>query len=124
MKNMKTMMLAAVLCLNLPLVNANANAPDYANTANSASPAGQDNTAVASTMTDATDGEIIKIDKSSNKVTIKHGPIKNLDMPGMTMVFRIKEAAMLDTLEPGNKVKFRAEKANGALYVVDIQVVR
>ncbi|MFZ6770858.1 copper-binding protein [Undibacterium sp. Di26W] len=121
MKSLKTMMLAAVLCLNLPLVNANAKAPDYANTTN---PAGQDNTAAASTLTDATDGEIIKIDKSSNKVSIKHGPIKNLDMPGMTMVFRIKEPTMLDTLETGNKVKFRAEKANGALYVVDIQAVK
>lgn len=117
MKSMKTIRLAVVLCLCLPLVNAHAYADN-------ASPAGQDNAATVNTMTDATDGEIIKIDKSSNKVTIKHGPIKNLDMPGMSMVFKIKEPSMLDKLEPGNKVKFRAEKANGAIYVVDIQVVK
>ncbi len=115
MKSMKTMTLTAVFCLGLPLANA------YAD---NASPAGQDNAVTASTMADATDGEVIKIDKSINKVSIKHGPIKNLDMPGMTMVFRIKEPSMLDKLEPGNKVKFRAEKANGAIYVVDIQVVK
>lgn len=109
------MSLAVVFGLSLPLANV------YAD---NASPAGQDTAVAASTMADATDGEVIKIDKSSNKVTIKHGPIKNLDMPGMTMVFRIKEPAMLDKLEPGNKVKFRAEKANGAIYVVDIQVVK
>ncbi|MCU6435069.1 copper-binding protein [Undibacterium sp. Jales W-56] len=73
---------------------------------------------------DMTDGEVKKIDKSAGKITIKHGEIKNLDMPGMTMVFRIKDAAALDTLKAGDKVKFKVEKADGAMVVTAIQVVK
>lgn len=67
------------------------------------------------------DGEVKKIDKDAGKITIKHGPLPNLDMPGMTMVFRVKDAAMLDQVKSGDKVKFIAEKINGALTVVDLQ---
>lgn len=77
-----------------------------------------------SASNDMTDGEVKKIDKSTNKITLKHGDIKNLDMPGMTMVFKIKDAAALDTLKAGDKVKFRAEKADGAILVTDIQLVK
>ena len=58
-----------------------------------------------------TDGEIRKVDKETKKITIKHGEITNLDMPGMTMLFQVKDPAMLDMVKPGDKVKFRAEKA-------------
>ena len=70
---------------------------------------------------DMTDGEIRKVDMESKKITIKHGEIKNLDMPGMTMVFQVKDPAMLDKLKAGDKVRFKAEKAGGALVVTDIQ---
>ena len=68
-----------------------------------------------------TDGEVRKVDKENKKITIKHGDIKNLDMPGMTMVFTVKDPAMLDMVKPGDKVMFKAEKAGGALVVTEIQ---
>jgi Cu/Ag efflux protein CusF len=63
------------------------------------------------------DGEIRKIDKDAKKLTIKHGPLANLDMPAMTMVFQVKDPAMLDQVKRGDKVKFVAAK-EGAAYVV------
>lgn len=73
---------------------------------------------------DMTDGEIRKINKDTQKITIKHGEIKNLDMPGMTMVFQVKDSAMLEKVKVGDKVKFVAEKSGGALVVTDIQPVK
>ena len=70
---------------------------------------------------DMTEGEIRKVDKENKKVTLKHGAIKNLDMPGMTMVFQVKDPAMLDKVKAGDKILFSAEKASGALVVTDIQ---
>jgi Cu(I)/Ag(I) efflux system protein CusF len=64
-----------------------------------------------------TDGEVRKIDKAQSKITLKHGEIKNLNMPGMTMVFRVKDAKLLDSLAAGDKVKFTAEQIDGN-YVV------
>lgn len=71
-----------------------------------------------------TEGEIKKVDKSTKKVTIKHGEIKNLDMPGMTMVFQVKDSAMLDMVKTGDKVKFKVEKAEGAIVVTEMQVAK
>jgi Cu(I)/Ag(I) efflux system periplasmic protein CusF len=67
-------------------------------------------------------GEIKKIDKEAGKVTIKHGPLVNLDMAPMTMVFRVKEAAMLDKVKVGDKVNFAADKINGALTVTQVEL--
>ena len=71
--------------------------------------------------TDMAEGEIRKVDMETKKITIKHGAIKNLDMPGMTMVFQVKDAAMLDKVKVGDKVRFTAEKAGGAIVVTDMQ---
>jgi Cu/Ag efflux protein CusF len=73
---------------------------------------------------DMADGEVRKVDKDNKKITLKHGAIKNLDMPGMTMVFGIKDAAMLDNLKAGDKVKFKAEQAGSVIVVTDIQPVK
>ena len=70
---------------------------------------------------DMVDGEIRKVDVENKKITIKHGAIKNLDMPGMTMVFQVKDPAMVDRVKPGDKIRFKAEKLNGAFVVTDIQ---
>jgi Cu(I)/Ag(I) efflux system periplasmic protein CusF len=67
-----------------------------------------------------TDGEVKKIDKSQSKITIKHGEIKNLDMPAMTMVFRIKDSQQLDGVAVGDKIKFTAEKIDGTYVVTQI----
>jgi uncharacterized cupredoxin-like copper-binding protein len=71
---------------------------------------------------DFSDGEIRKVDKDTQRLTIKHGAIKNLDMPGMTMLFRVKDPALLDKVKPGDKVKFKAESVGGAILVTEIQV--
>ena len=69
-----------------------------------------------------TDGEVRKIDKEQKKITLKHGEIKNLDMPPMTMVFLVRDAAMLDGLKPGDKVKFAAEMLGPTMIVTEIRV--
>ena len=70
------------------------------------------------------DGEVRKVDKTAQKITIKHGPLKNLDMPAMTMVFKVKDPAMLDQVKAGDKVKFQAENLGGALTVTEIVPAR
>ena len=67
-------------------------------------------------------GEVKKIDKEAGKITIKHGPLVNLEMPAMTMVFRVNDPAMLDQVKQGEKVNFIAEKVNGALVVTKIEL--
>jgi len=67
------------------------------------------------------DGEVRKVDKEQGKVTLKHGPISNLDMPGMTMVFKVTDPKMLDGIKEGDKVKFSADRLNGAITVTTIQ---
>ena len=68
-----------------------------------------------------TDGEVRKVDKDAGKVTLKHGPLTNLDMPGMTMVFKATDAKMLDGLKEGDKVRFSADRINGAISVTRIE---
>ena len=66
-------------------------------------------------------GEIRKVDKEAKKITIKHGELKNLDMPAMTMVFQVKDPAMLDKVKQGDKVNFVAEKVGGQFTVTKIE---
>jgi Cu(I)/Ag(I) efflux system periplasmic protein CusF len=75
----------------------------------------------AQSMADMTAGEIRKVDKDASKITIKHGEIKNLEMPPMTMVFTVKEPALLDKVKPGDKVKFAVVREDGKMIVTDIQ---
>ena len=69
-----------------------------------------------------TAGEVIKVDKDAGKISIAHEPIENLGMPKMTMVFRVKEPGMLDVMKEGDKVKFAADKIQGALTVTKIEM--
>jgi Cu(I)/Ag(I) efflux system protein CusF len=70
------------------------------------------------------EGEVRRIDAEAGKITLKHGAIPNLDMMGMTMVFRVKDPAMLKAVKPGDKVRFRADNVKGALTVTDIAAIR
>jgi Cu/Ag efflux protein CusF len=70
------------------------------------------------------DGEIRKVDKDAKKITIKHGPLAKLDMPAMTMVFQVKDPALLDKVKAGDKVKFDAEKIGSAYTVTRIEPAR
>ena len=67
------------------------------------------------------DGEVRKVDKDAKKITIKHGPLANLDMPPMTMVFQVKDPAMLEQVKAGDKVKFQAEKVGAAYTITKIE---
>ena len=67
------------------------------------------------------EGEVKRIDPDSGKVTLKHGEIKNLEMPGMTMVFQVKDPSLLKNLKAGDKVRFAADRVNGAITVTEIQ---
>ncbi|WP_374350333.1 copper-binding protein [Limnohabitans sp.] len=69
------------------------------------------------------EAEVRRIDKAARKVTLKHGEIKNLDMPPMSMVFQVKDPAQLDALQAGQKVRFQAVQENGAYWVVKIEAV-
>lgn len=95
----------------------------WAQTAAPSAPAAPATDAIATKKMDPKDmseAEVRKIDKDAKKITLKHGPIKNLEMPGMTMVFQVRDAALLDKLAllvPGDKIMFSAEQQQGA-YVV------
>jgi Cu(I)/Ag(I) efflux system protein CusF len=68
------------------------------------------------------DGEVKKIDVDAGKITLKHGEIKNLDMPAMQMSFRVSNPAWLKTLQVGDKVKFSADKVGGQFTVTALEV--
>ncbi|HZX84603.1 MAG TPA: copper-binding protein [Reyranella sp.] len=65
-------------------------------------------------------GEVVKVDKAAGKVTLKHGPIKKLDMDSMTMVFRVADPAMLDKVKAGDRIEFEADRVNGAITLTKI----
>ncbi|SMX49910.1 copper-binding protein [Maliponia aquimaris] len=73
-------------------------------------------------MMPMTQGTITKIDLKWKKITIDHGPLENLDMPGMKMVFDLADPAMLDGLAEGQAVTFVADRVNGKLTVTELQV--
>ena len=103
MKNLEQLIFACVLgtTLLLPLAG-------QAQASATAPPA-----AAAVAPADMTVGEVRKVDKDSKKITLKHEAIRNLDMPPMTMVFEVGDAAMLDMVKPGDKVVFAAIDAGG-----------
>ncbi len=76
---------------------------------------------VARAESEMTDGEVRKVDKENNKVTVRHGEIKSLDMPPMTMVFKVQDPAGLDSLKAGDKVRFSAEKQGDSLVITKIE---
>ena len=70
------------------------------------------------------DGVVRKVDKDAKKITIKHGPLRNLDMPPMTMVFQVSDPAMLERVKAGDKIRFSADKVGSAYTVTRIDVLR
>jgi Cu(I)/Ag(I) efflux system protein CusF len=65
-------------------------------------------------------GEVRRVDKDAQKVTLRHGPIPNLGMGDMTMVFRVADPKLLDGLKPGDKVRFRADRMGGQMTVTEL----
>jgi Cu/Ag efflux protein CusF len=74
-----------------------------------------------SQVNEMTQGVVRKIDKENSKITIRHEEIKSLDMPPMTMVFQVRNAALLDKVQVGQTVKFTVVQDGGKLVVIDIQ---
>lgn len=78
----------------------------------------------AAHATTLSEGVVRKVDKAQGKLTLKHGPLENLDMPGMTMVFRVQDAGWLDRVKPGDAVRFRADRTNGTFTVTALEIVK
>ena len=70
------------------------------------------------------EGEVRKVDKNAKKITIKHGPLTNLDMPAMTMVFQVKDSKMLEQVKTGDKIRFIAERVGGQYTVTKVEAVK
>lgn len=117
MNTLKSLALAsALIAAGTWAISATAQAP----VDQSKMPTTQTNSATAGT--DMSDGEVRKIDKDNKKITLKHGAIRSLDMPGMTMVFQVKDVALLDKTQAGDKVKFAVVQVGNAYVVTDIKV--
>ena len=122
MNTMQTTLLAALtLSLTLTL-----SAPTTAQAEEKHHPAAAPGATASApaTATAMTDGEVRKIDLDAGKLTLKHADIKSLDMPAMTMVFVVKDKALLDKLKTGDKIKFRAINDAGKFTVTEIQTSR
>ena len=125
MLNNKTLITTAALLVVVPFaITAQAQAVDHGNMPGMKMDAMPGMKIEQPAATAMSDGEVRKIDKENQKITLKHGDIKNLDMPGMTMVFKVKDAAMLDKVQVGSKVKFKAEKSDGAVVVTSVELAQ
>ncbi len=69
-------------------------------------------------------GEIKKVDRDTGKLTIKHGALTNLNMPGMTMAFKVQNPSMLDQVKAGDNIHFRVENLNGSLTVTKLETAK
>ncbi|WP_431121513.1 copper-binding protein [Variovorax paradoxus] len=96
----------------------------FAGAAHSQSPKSDAPGTAQAAAPELTDGEIRKVDKDSKKLTIKHGPLKSLDMPSMTMVFAVSDESVLDKFQAGDKVRFDAGKMDGKIVVTRIEPAR
>lgn len=112
MKNLIAHLIAILALTALP--GAYANDKDHANETRA-------NAAAEPSASELAEGEVRKIDKSAGKITLKHGEIKSLEMPGMTMVFRVKDPAMLKQVKVGDKVQFEAERATAGITITKMQ---
>jgi Cu(I)/Ag(I) efflux system periplasmic protein CusF len=109
MKNIKSLLVIATMLggVTLSYAASHAAAPAAAATAASTLP-----------MVNA---EVRKVDLENKKISLKHGEIKNLDMPGMSMVFQVENVAMLENIKTGDKVMFTADKVDGAYMVMSLE---
>lgn len=126
MKTMNQILFAVVALVATGAAVAQASAADHGahHPASAATPQAGASQAGASQTALPSEGEVRKVDASAGKLTLKHGPIVNLDMPPMTMVFRVTDPALLAPLKQGDKVRFKAEKVKGAYVVTAVEVAK
>ncbi len=110
----KTLLIAAIL----------ASAPVYAQQTAADHAAHHPAPAAATAKSALSDAEVRRVDLDTKKITLRHGPIPNLDMPPMTMVFQVSDPALLNQVKAGDRVRFSAEKIGGAYTVTGIEVSR
>lgn len=114
---MKVILTALVLALGLPLAAPAVLAGmDHAGHA-----AGDSHAAMNGALSE---GVVRKVDPAQGKLTIRHGPLANLAMPAMTMIFRVQNPAVLERVKPGDNIRFKAEQVNGLLTVTRLEVVQ
>lgn len=77
--------------------------------------------AVALAQSGLVDGQVTKVDQATSKITIRHGPIKKFDMDAMTMVFQVKDPAILKSVKAGDKVRFETDRIDGQFTVTKIE---
>lgn len=120
--------LSALTTLSLALAwgQANAQATDHGGHGGHGAPASAatPSTPTAADSQEPSEGEVTRWDARTGKVTLRHGEIKNLGMPPMTMVFALQDPALGRALKVGDKVRFRVADVNGALIVTQIEAVR
>lgn len=104
----------ALLAMTVPPANAQSAVSHSEHHAQAAAPS--DNT--------LTEGEVRRINRDDRKITLRHGPIVNLDMPEMTMVFAVSDPAMLESVDVGVKVRFRAERREGQLTITHLEALK
>ena len=80
--------------------------------------------AVKPAATAMSEGEVRKVDIDGKKITLKHGPLKNLDMPPMTMAFQVADPAMLSQVKVGDKVRFVAANPGGRLTITQLEAAK
>lgn len=116
MTRISSVFTALVMSAGLALAAANASAQMHDHAQHNAAPAASQDDANA-----LADGEVKKVDKDTGKLTVQHGPLANLGMPGMTMVFKVQELAMLDQVKAGDKIRLRVERLNGTYTVTKLE---
>ena len=115
MKNIHSLILTGLLVVSSHVMAQTTNAiPEAA----SATPAS------SVPKAEMTEAEVRKVDGAAGKITLKHGEIKNLGMPPMTMVFQVKDPAFLAQVKAGDRVHFTADKIKGAYTVLSIEVIQ
>ncbi|MDQ9172166.1 copper-binding protein [Oxalobacteraceae bacterium R-40] len=120
MKRLSTTTLTLILALGgMPLIAAAGG--DHGAHAGIDHGASSATSAPAATDTSLVDGEVKKVDREQGKVTIKHAELKNLGMPGMTMVFQVKDKSMLDQVKAGDQIAFVADKIDGKFTVTQME---
>ena len=95
--------------------------PAWAEPGHAGHDASMDHAAMSTTQAE---GLVKKVDKDRGRLTLRHGPLENLGMPAMTMLFHVTEPGLLDRLKPGDKIRFRAERLDGKLTATQIEVVQ
>jgi Cu(I)/Ag(I) efflux system protein CusF len=96
----------------------------HSQTPQSQAPSASSPSEAASAVAAMTEGEVRKVDKEAAKITLRHAPIESLGMPAMTMVFRVADPKMLEQVKEGEKVRFSADRRNGAITLTSIEAVK